>query len=331
MQDRRKLQLASWAGKQLSTASPSLTTVSGDASFRRYFRFAHEGGSVIAVDSPPATENNIAFEQINQIMREQSIFVPRILKIDHEQGFMLLSDLGDQLYLPSLNPQSVNQLYKSATDTLLKIQLTPEKALSGLPHYSYEQLDIELNLFNEWFIKHHLTIRLEKTEENLLRQTFDKLIHSALEQPQVLVHRDYHSRNLMICENETPGVIDFQDAVKGPVTYDLVSLYKDCYIQWPFEQVKSWTENYYHQLKQNNLYSLTFEDFFRQFELMGMQRHIKVLGIFTRLNYRDNKSDYLKDLALTFNYLIDTASRYPEFDGFHRYLTDKIQPQLAAL
>lgn len=330
MQIDRKEQLAIWAGKQLAINPPILTTVSGDASFRRYFRFSHQNTSIIAVDAPPDKENNQAFKDIGELLSSQDVHVPDILYACLNQGFLLLSDLGDQLYLPTLNKNNADNLYKQAMSTLLKIQQTPRKLIKKIPKYDSQLLNNELNLFNTWFVPHYLNIILTNNEEKMLGTTFQRLIASAENQPQVLVHRDYHSRNLMICSKESPGVIDFQDAVIGPITYDLVSLLKDSYIEWPTERIKVWTLDYYHWLIEQQLVHLSFSEFYRQFELMGMQRHIKVLGIFSRLNYRDNKPSYLNDIPLTFKYLIEASKRYDEFSDFSEFLSEKVQPKLMA-
>ena len=305
--------------------------VSGDASFRRYFRFAHQQQSIIAVDAPPAHENNPGFVQIGRLLKDNGIHVPDFFATDFEQGFLLLSDFGDQLLLPLLDAKTVDGFYGQAMATLLNIQQVPMTSLKTLPDYSAEKLDVELNLCNQWFLERHLQLSLSAKEQETLTEVYRQLIQSAAAQPQVLVHRDFHSRNLMVCHSGKLGVLDFQDAVVGPISYDLVSLLKDCYICWPEDKVTGWVRRYHQLATERSLITVEFDEFFRQFEWMGMQRHIKVLGIFARLNYRDQKSGYLKDLPLTFDYLLSASARYREFDAFHRLLTAKILPSLESL
>ncbi|TQV87721.1 aminoglycoside phosphotransferase family protein [Aliikangiella coralliicola] len=331
MIDQRKQQLAHWAGKQLNQQPPELETVSGDASFRRYFRFSNGESSIIAVDAPPTHEDNHSFHRVAKILLKQGLLVPEFLNIDFDEGFILLSDLGDKLYLPSLNQSSVNQLYSKAIDSIIQMQQIPLTNLAELTTYDEQKLNMEMALFPDWFIKEHLKLQLSDTEKKLISDTFRKLADNALAQPQYFVHRDYHSRNLMICERQTPGIIDFQDAVIGPITYDLVSLLKDCYIEWEEAAVKSWCEEYLKQAKTAGLTNQEFSAFYKDFEWMGMQRHIKVLGIFARLNYRDNKPGYLQDLPLTLNYLRKAAARYDEFREFSQFLEQRISPAMAKI
>jgi len=328
MQDKREALLACWAGEQLGITTPELTAISGDASFRRYFRFNHQATPTIAVDAPIETEDNAAFYKIAQILQQQGLLVPDVLHYDFEQGFLLITDLGNQLFLAHLNPSSVAQLYSSAIDAIISMLQIPAAKLAKLPNYSESLLVDEMMLFNHWFIKHHLQIELSDNEESIINNLFSCLVKNALQQPQYFVHRDFHSRNLMLREDGETALIDFQDAVKGPITYDLVSLLKDCYVQWPIKQVNSWCFDFYQKLIEHKLIDYKFEIFQKQFDLMGMQRHIKVLGIFCRLNYRDNKPTYLKDLQLTFDYLIQAVSKYPEFDDFNQFLLNRIQPLL---
>lgn len=329
MTDTRKQQLAAWASKTLSCPLPELAIVSGDASFRRYFRLQHENQSIIAVDAPPQHENNHAFVTVGQLLAEQGLLVPQFIATNFDNGFLLLSDLGDRLYLDELNQTNVDELYQKAIDALLKMQQI-QLSDSSLPDYDKPKLTTELNLFKQWFIQRHLNITLTKTENQILEHLFEELLAAALAQKQVFVHRDFHSRNLMICDKRTPAIIDFQDAVKGPISYDLVSLLKDCYIQWPNEQVKAWCHYYYQQATQKQLLNTSFEAFHQHFDWMGLQRHIKVLGIFCRLNYRDGKPHYLNDLPLVFNYVLQTASIYPQFADFVELMQQKIQPAFEA-
>jgi aminoglycoside/choline kinase family phosphotransferase len=341
MSINRQKKLNNWLIQQPElTGQPALKlapdiqfeTVAGDASFRRYCRVKANIGDTkmtfIGVDADPRYEDNQAFCHISSLLRRQGLNVPHVLQAELEQGFMLLTDLGNKLYLDELNPENANHLYSSAIDDIIRMQVIPETELNQLPLYDEKALNDEMLLFNEWFIKAHLKLELSAQESQLIQNTFDRLAQNALEQPQVFVHRDYHSRNLMITETHVPGIIDFQDAVVGAISYDLVSLLKDCYIEWPHQMVVNWCQYFYNRQSVLQTTSVSFNDFFKQFELMGMQRHIKVLGIFCRLFYRDGKASYLNDLALTFKYLIETSLRYEEFKDFHQLLEQKIQPNM---
>jgi len=327
MQDPRQEQLAQWIGQQLNISPPQLKSVSGDASFRRYFRFSHQDTSLIAVDAPPEHENNEAFCQLGKILAQCKVLVPHFYHVDLRQGFLLVSDLGDRLLLPELNQHNVNDYYQQAIDIIIQIQSMPLEQLTNLPRYDQDKLAFELNLFNQWFVERHLQLSLSEQEQRIIIEVFNRLIESALSQTPTLVHRDFHSRNLMLCDNRM-AVIDFQDAVVGPASYDLVSLLKDCYVEWPGSQVARWVADYHQKARKAGIIDNDEATFFRQFEWMGMQRHIKVLGIFCRLNYRDQKPAYLKDLPLTFDYLKNAAARYPEFSDFHALLIDKLAPAM---
>ncbi len=334
MSKTRQEQLINWLTHQLKLPnSIKLEAIAGDASFRRYYRLTEHLISsyqtLIAVDAPPTYEDNQAFCLIAKLLEQQGLMAPQVIHVEFKQGFLLLTDLGSKLYLDALNDKNVNQLYCQAIDSIIQMQAIPSDQLSQLPDYDEKALNDEMALFNEWFIKHHLKLDLSLEEQALIDTTFIQLTQNALQQPQVFVHRDYHSRNLMICNKKSPGIIDFQDAVIGALSYDLVSLLKDCYIEWPHQSVVDWCEYFYNQLVLSEPdYMVDFNTFFKQFELMGMQRHIKVLGIFCRLFYRDAKESYLDDLALTFKYLITTAQRYPEFEEFYVFLNKKIKPHL---
>jgi len=328
MSDPRQQQLATWAAARLAITTPKLQVVSGDASFRRYFRFQHNNQSIIAVDAPPEHENNLAFQTIGEILYQQGLHVPQFHHIDLKQGFILLSDLGDQLYLPTLTSSNADEYYQKAIHALIKIQLTPANQVNHLPCYDAKMLNYELELFNEWFIEQYLELALTPQEQAILKTSFKHLTTNATQQAQTLVHRDYHSRNLMVCGKETPGIIDFQDAVIGPISYDLVSLLKDCYIHWPSQRVKSWVKDYHQAACDAGLTDNNFKLFYQQFEWMGMQRHIKVLGIFSRLKIREKKSGYLKDIPVTFKHLLEASQKYTEFTDLQHLLIDKIKPAL---
>ena len=332
MNDRRKEQLSQWIAKRLSIEARELQPVSGDASFRRYFRFNNQSRiaekTCIAVDAPPAYENCEIFDRISKILLSLDLNIPIVHEIDLEDGFMLLSDLGDTLYLDQLDNNTSEHLYPLAIDAIVTMQSLPPNKLHKIPAYHKQLLQDELQLFKDWFISRHLKLSLSTQENKIVNDVFKELVDSALAQPQVFCHADFHSRNLMICETDTPGIIDFQDAVIGPVSFDLVSLLKDCYISWSREQVERWCQYYFDQAAQKDIINSSFSDFIHWFDLMGLHRHIRVLGIFTRLNYRDGKAGYLDDLPLTFNYVIDTIKRYPQFNEFAKLLKYKVQPKL---
>ena len=306
----RKLQLESWLKQVLPAKTFSLTTASADASFRRYFRVHVGGETLIAMDAPPPQEDCTPFVKVAKLMLDAGLNAPKVIAQDLAQGFLLLSDLGDDTYLSKLNAENAQVLYGDATDALIKLQLASKPDI--LPSYDEALLTREMNLFPDWYIAKYLGVALEANRDAVLRATFATLNQNILSQGQVYVHRDYHSRNLMICE-ANPGVLDFQDAVYGAITYDLVSLLKDAYIAWDEEQIIDWAVRYWQPAKKAGLpVPQDFSEFYRDFEWMGAQRHIKVLGIFARLNYRDGKSNYLKDMPLVMQYLRKVCGRYVE-------------------
>ena len=304
-----------------------ITPLAGDAGFRRYFR-TNTVPSLIAVDSPPAQEDNCAYVNKAHALQAHGVRTPIIYAVDYELGFMLLEDFGEQLLLPLLNPQSMDDLYTNAETCLLQIQqLPPNDQL--FPHYDSQQLADEMALFYQWFVIELLGVSLDQDEMAMLDKLYASLIDNAVQQPQVVVHRDYHSRNLMLLANGDLGVIDFQDAVWGPVTYDLVSLLKDCYIRWPAAQVRQRVLAFKQRLIDADT-GLNIDDreFLRWFDLMGLQRHIKVMGIFARLSLRDGKHHYLQDLPLVIDYSLEVASQYPETQAFCHWFRQRINPLL---
>lgn len=321
--DKRQKLLKNWSQLQLELDEADWSVVSGDASFRRYFRIQSESSSWICVDAPPEHENSAQFIKVAQLL--EKVNAPKVLAYDLEHGFMLLSDLGDQLYLPLLNEDTADGLYHEAIQTLIEMQRI--ESAEVLPPYGEALLNQEMELFREWFIQHHLQIELSQAENVMLDELFKWLTDSALEQPQVFVHRDYHSRNIMQVENEPPGVIDFQDAVHGPISYDLLSLLRDCYIEWPEHKVNEWI-NYF--LEQSD-WEIDKAQFKQWFDWMGLQRHIKVAGIFSRLNYRDGKSGYLKDIPLTLRYIVRQAEPYPQLEEFTNWMKQVILPKMDSL
>lgn len=310
--DARQLALQQW----LSTISApqirveSIRPASSDASFRRYFRLdTEDGGSVIAMDAPPPQEDVRPFIQVAELFGKTGVSVPQVLASDVEHGFLLLSDLGSTTYLHQLNHDTAHKLYMDAIESLVLMQVQSQPAV--LPEYDRALLLRELMLFPDWYINKHLGLTLTEEQNASLQQVFEALLANNLAQPQVYVHRDYHSRNLMVLPKGNPGVLDFQDAVYGPITYDLVSLLRDAYIQWDEEQVLDWAIRYWEQARRAGLpLSPDVDSFYRDFEFMGVQRHLKVLGIFARLNHRDGKSAYLNDMPLVMEYTRKAASRY---------------------
>ena len=330
-------ELLNWALSVLAPDAagprPELSVVAGDASNRRYFR-AHIGGSsYILVDAPPATEKNQAFLAVRELLAGAGVGVPALYAVNLERGYLALGDLGDRLLLASLQAGSATEPYRDAMQLLLQIAAIDTSAVA-LPAYDEALLREELGRFPAWFVDALLGQPLAGDEERLLGATFDKLVASALEQPRVLVHRDFHSRNLMPQADGSLGVIDFQDAVLGPVTYDLVSLLRDCYIQWPPARVQQWVSAYRDLLLARGLPGAAEPECFqRWFDLMGLQRHIKVLGTFARLYLRDGKSAYLDDLPLVIRYVQEISARYagedPVFAEFQRWFDARLSPLIA--
>jgi N-acetylmuramate 1-kinase len=314
----RKQQLESWLQQALDQ-SFKLTTASADASFRRYFRVHLSDKTLITMDAPPPQEDCTPFVKVAKLMMDAGLNVPQILAQDLENGFLLLSDLGDDTYLSQLNSDNAPALYGAATDALIKLQLASKADV--LPPYDETLLTRELNLFPDWYIAKHLSIALEANQDAALRASFATLNKNILAQGQVYVHRDYHSRNLMITKENNPGVLDFQDAVFGAITYDLVSLLKDAYIQWDEEQIIDFAVRYWEKARKVKLpVPQDFSEFYRDFEWMGAQRHIKILGIFARLYHRDGKDGYLKDMPLVMHYLRKVCERYVELRPLLRLL-----------
>lgn len=311
--DKRKQQLIEWLERELKLKPESLLPASADASFRRYFRVTTGSGTYIAMDAPPQQEDVRPFVRIALKFREIGLNVPEIFRQDINNGFLLLGDLGDQTYLTVLNKDSVESLYGDALSALMVLQAGTHQDPGFLPVYSQQLLQEEMALFADWLLAKHLGIAPTESQKTALEGVYDALVANALEQPSVWVHRDFHSRNLMRTGIHNPGILDFQDAVLGPVTYDLVSLLKDCYIDWPREQVISWVKDYHQLLLESGLQ--VTEDgskFLRWFDLMGVQRHLKAAGIFARLYRRDGKPGYLADIPRTLGYITQLQSEYPE-------------------
>lgn len=315
----RKQQLEQWLNTVLAQTPFTLTTASADASFRRYFRVHLANETLIAMDAPPPQEDCRPFVRIAQLFLQAGLNVPKIKAQNIEQGFLLLSDLGDDTYLSQLNAKNAANLYRDATGALVKLQQASQPDV--LPDYDEALLTREMQLFPDWYIARHLQVSLTEAQQQVLQITFQAINKNVLAQGQVYVHRDYHSRNLMVTSAENPGVLDFQDAVYGAITYDLVSLFKDAYIDWDEELIIDWTVRYWEQARKAGLPVATdFGEFYRDFEWMGVQRHLKVLGIFARLYHRDGKAAYLKDMPLVMQYLRKACERYVELRPLLRLL-----------
>lgn len=333
--DTRLQELTDWVRQIPGFSGAEPATVSGDASFRRYFRVTGqpEGraeGSFIVMDAPPEREDCAPFAAIARHWRSAGIRVPEILAEDGREGFLLLEDFGDRLLLGELDAHNADRLYQGAMEELLAIQQVTDAPGHPLPPYDEALLDREMALFPDWLLEGRLGLTLSNGEKALLDTTFACLRESALAQPQVPVHRDYHSRNLLVLPGDNrPGVIDFQDAVTGPVTYDLVSLLRDCYIRWPSERVETWLEHYRVASREAGLHRADSATFRQWFDLMGMQRHLKAAGIFARLSLRDGKHDYLRDIPRTIGYLLDTSSRQASLRHFHDWLATTVAPAVA--
>ena len=311
----RMQQIQTWLAQVLSGQDYQIAPASADASFRRYFRVSLAHQTLILMDAPPDKEDSKPFVQVDQLFAQAGIPVPELIAQDLSQGFLLLSDFGNTTLLQALQQQSetpnIIDLYLKAIQILLDMQVASQP--NQLPAYDEALLTRELRLFDEWYIPKHLGVTLDETQQALLDSTYQTLLQNILAQPVAYVHRDYHSRNLMLREDGSLGVLDFQDAVYGPLTYDLVSLLKDAYIRWDEELVLDLVIRYWQMAKKRGLaVPEDFAEFYRDFEWMGAQRHIKVLGIFARLYHRDGKDGYLKDMPLVMDYLRKTCERYIE-------------------
>jgi aminoglycoside/choline kinase family phosphotransferase len=304
----RQRQIQGWIEEHLQLAPLALEVASADASFRRYFRVRCGARTLIAMDAPPAHEDCRTFVRVAGLMAAAGLHVPEIVATDFGRGFLLLSDLGTTSYLQALNADSADRLFDDATDALVRWQLASKPGV--LPPYDEALLKREIELFPEWYVRRHLGVTLSAPQQRALDAVFATVIQSNLAQPAVYVHRDYMPRNLMMC-TPNPGVLDFQDAVYGPITYDVASLFKDAFISWDEERVLDWVVRYWEKAKRAGLpVDADFGAFYRDFEWMGLQRHLKVLGIFARLHYRDGKRGYLDDTPRFIAYVRAVAVRY---------------------
>jgi aminoglycoside/choline kinase family phosphotransferase len=319
--DHRRILLERWLAGELRGARFTLEPASEDASFRRYFRATlDDGRTFVAMDAPPDKEDCRPFVRIAQLLADAGVHAPRVHAQDLAAGFLLLSDLGTRTYLAELNTANAGALMADATDALLRWQLATRA--QELPPYDEALLRREMNLFPEWYVARHRRITLNAQQAQALEVVFALLVKSALAQPPVYVHRDYMPRNLMVSE-PNPGVLDFQDAVIGPITYDVVSLLRDAFISWDEDRVLDWSVRYWEKAKRANLpVAHDFGEFWRAFEWMGLQRHLKVLGIFARINYRDGKPKYLEDTPRFLTYARTVATRYRELAPLAKLLDE---------
>jgi len=333
--DPRLEQLERWLERVFGTRDFQIEPASADASFRRYFRVMRPGESWIAMDAPPDKENMGPYVRVASMLRDAGVNAPRILEHDPAQGFLLNSDLGSQTYLTALEAGAdAQRLYGDAIEALLRIQQRAHVHARTLPSYDEAMLRREMALFPEWFCVRHLGIAPEHPQLAALAPVFDVLCASALEQPRVFVHRDYHSRNLMVCGGRTganPGILDFQDAVCGPFTYDLVSLLRDCYIAWPGEQVHDWMSRFRAGVSRQGMPAARAAEFRRWFDLMGVQRHLKAIGIFARLWHRDGKPGYLKDIPRTLEYVRAVGREYRELQPLETFIDAQLLPAMREL
>lgn len=321
----RMNNLCVWLKQTLNITDIHLEPILGDASFRSYYRLHLKSGtSYIIMDAPPGIEDVQPFVAIAQAFAAIGVQVPHIFAADIEAGFLVLTDFGDRVYLQELTDSNATQLYAVALAALLRIQsYQPQQPL---PAFDAVFMRRELAFFDEWFLQKHVEVTVPS---KVLNQTFEILIKAATEQPQVCVHRDYHSRNLIVLANNEVGVLDFQDAVWGPLTYDAVSLLRDCYISWPRQRVEQWVHNFWQQSCTNNIIkNVAVEQYQRWFDLMGVQRHLKAMFIFARKYHRDGSANYLPDIPRGLNYVLEVSQHYPELHAFRTILLDQVAPKI---
>ena len=330
--DARLALIHDWLARELRLPVQRIEPASSDASFRRYFRVYCGDVTYVAMDAPPQQEDAQPYLKVSGMLEALGVHVPHVHEADITRGMLLLEDLGTTLYLQRLEAGAEpERLYADALDALCVIQLRGRAACAQLAPYGRTELAREMALMPEWFLARHLSLTLAAPEKQLLEAAFEFLIREALVQPVVFVHRDYHARNLMVVAERNPGIIDFQDALRGPVGYDLVSLLKDCYIAWPRVRVEGWVRAFRARLLARGGETeagTSDEQFLRWFDLIGVQRHIKVLGIFCRLWYRDGKPGYLPDLPRTLEYVREASARYAELAPLGRFIEKRVVAQL---
>jgi len=330
--DPRLALLRHWLEHGLGWSDTTLAPASADASFRRYFRVTRPGGTCIAMDAPPEKENVEPYIAVAGMLADIGVNAPHVLVRNASDGFLLLTDLGSVTYLADLAERGrPGPLYADAIAALVRIQARGAVHAGNLPPYDEKLLRFEMSLFTDWLLARHLGLAPGQDEMRELAVVFDLLVDSALAQPRVFVHRDYHSRNLMVCDTGNPGILDFQDAVHGPLTYDLVSLLRDCYIEWPQPQVVEWALEFRRQAVAAGVDAGDSEArFLRWFDLMGVQRHLKASGIFARLWHRDGKPGYLPDVPRTLGYVVQACARHPDLAPLGTLVRDTILPRMQA-
>jgi aminoglycoside/choline kinase family phosphotransferase len=330
--DPRLALLCDWLEHALGWHGSGLAPASADASFRRYFRVTRPDGSFVAMDAPPGKEDVGPYLTVAGMLGDIGVHAPRVLARNADDGFLLLTDLGSTTYLAELaDRRRAGPLYADAIAALVRIQARGANHAVRLPPYDEKLLRFEMSLFPDWLVDRHLGLGLGAAEGRALVAVFDRLVANALEQPRVFVHRDYHSRNLMVCAGDNPGILDFQDAVHGPLTYDLVSLLRDCYIAWPDEQVLGWVRDYRRQAEADGVAVGADEaGFLRWFDLMGVQRHLKASGIFARLWHRDGKPGYLADVPRTLAYVERVCARHADLAPLGELVHERVLPAVRA-
>jgi len=327
--DTRFQEINQWLCQVLGPQPFAIEPASADASSRRYFRIKMQNGArtFIVMDAPPQREDCARYLAIAQRLQQAGLNVPRTEAADLERGFLLLTDLGTRLYLQQLCADNAERLYGDAIAALLLMQGRVQT--DCLPVFGSELLQRELALFRDWLLEQHLGLRLTAKQENHLVSSFGCLSKCFWQQPRVFVHRDYHSRNLVCNGEQNPGILDFQDAVLGPITYDLVSLLRDCYIKWPEVRVNSWCLDYFRQARALRLLpTMEEQEFVRCVDLTGVQRHLKAAGIFCRLYHRDGKAGYLQDLPRTLSYVVEVAARHPPIAALGEFIANEVMPRL---
>ena len=328
MNTQREQLIQTWLQATLQSDQFEINFLAGDASFRRYARIKLQNKTYMLMDAPPEKEDCAPFVNIDEFFDKNGVRVPHIVAKDLTLGLLLLEDFGDVVLSTLLNDKTVDEYYAQSFKQLIELQQVDGQV--HLPAYSYEKLMTEMRLLTEWMLP---SLNIQPTEQQLetIEQAFDFLAIEATQQPQVIVHRDFHSRNLMKIEGEQElGVIDFQDAVIGADTYDLISITRDAYVQWNAERVYQWFEVFYNLLPASAKENRSFEQFKRDADLMAIQRHIKILGIFVRLFERDGKSGYLKDLPRVMWYLLEESQGYDELNEFMQFINDVVMPKFIA-
>lgn len=328
--DARLESARQWLNSLFDCMDYQFDNIAGDASFRRYFRVSVKQKSYVLMDAPPTHENCTPFVNVDNALADAGVNVPKIVHQDLEQGFLLLSDFGDDQYFRVLSSANVDALYTQAFNELIKIQQCCTLQ-DNLPKFDQTLYHDEWLLFYDWMLQRYLKLTLSADEQTMLNAVFQRLVTVAMEQPQVFVHRDYHSRNLMLLPDHQVGVLDFQDAVLGPITYDLVSLLRDCYVAWPLAQVEAWVEQFYQQSVGAGLLDgdqVSATQYLTWFDWMGMQRNLKAIGIFTRLCLRDGKSLYLDAIPVGLQYIVDVSANHSDLAEFNQFLRDRVTPAI---